>query len=138
MLARDHIEKLLELNGVSLADSDDEIKSILLSAQWREDDVEAAMLVLRENKTSHKERVTSLHKVFRKDGHLAPEAVSSLLGIEMNLTSAEITAKHKRAQQAISPAQLIFVIGISMIVAIGCVYLAMWHLQVGIFHQTLL
>lgn len=138
MVTREHIENLLKLNGVSVSDSEDQIKSILISAQWHEDDVETAMLVLRENKSDHKTNVSSLHKVFRSDKSMAPEAVSSLLGINMNITSNDIEVSRRRSKRDLSFAQMVLIFGFSIILSVAFIYVGMWYMKVGFFHQTLI
>jgi len=137
MFKKEHIEKMLRLNGVSLDDPDDVIKSVLISAQWHEDDVEAAVLVLRENKDSHETHVDSLHKVFRSDERLRPETISSLLGIEMDLSSKDIEVRRKRARRALMPSQVLVMAVISLMLSLIFVFAAMWYLETGLFHQTL-
>lgn len=137
MFKKEHIEKMLRLNGVSLDDPDDVIKSVLISAQWHEDDVEAAVLVLRENKDSHETHVDSLHKVFRSDERLRPETISSLLGIEMDLSSKDIEVRRKRARRALMPSQVLVMAVISLVLSLIFVFAAMWYLETGLFHQTL-
>lgn len=137
MFKKEHIEKMLRLNGVSLDDPDDVIKSVLISAQWHEDDVEAAVLVLRENKDSHETHVDSLHKVFRSDERLRPETISSLLGIEMDLSSKDIEVRRKRLHQALMPSQVLVMAVISLVLSLIFVFAAMWYLETGLFHQTL-
>lgn len=133
MFQRNQIEKLLKLNGVKLDSPDDEIKSILISAQWHDDDVEAAILVLRENKNNHNTHVDSLHKVFRTDDRLPPEAISSLLGIEMNVTSADIKLRHTRARGGVTPSQVMIVGGFSLVLSFVFIFAAMWYLKIGFF-----
>ena len=137
MFKKEHIEKMLRLNGVSLDDPDDVIKSVLISAQWHEDDVEAAVLVLRENKDSHETHVDSLHKVFRSDERLRPETISSLLGIEMDFSSKDIEVRRKRARRALMPSQVLVMAVISLVLSLIFVFAAMWYLETGLFHQTL-
>lgn len=137
MFKKEHIEKMLRLNGVSLDDPDDVIKSILISAQWHEDDVEAAVLVLRENKDSHETHVDSLHKVFRSDERLRPETIASLLGIEMDFSSKDIEVRRKRVHRALMPSQVLVMAVISLVSSLIFVFAAMWYLETGLFHQTL-
>ena len=137
MFKKEHIEKMLRLNGVSLDDPDDVIKSVLISAQWHEDDVEAAVLVLRENKDSHETHTDSLHKVFRSDERFRPETISSLLGIEMDLSSKDIEVRRKRARPALMPSQVLVMTVISLVLSLIFVFAVMWYLETGLFHQTL-
>lgn len=137
MFQREYIEKLLSLNGVSIDSSDDEIKSVLLSARWHKDDVEAAVLVLRENTKTHETHVDSLHKIYRSDERMRPETVSALLGVEMNISGEDITKKRRRVSRGLGPAQMLSITLISLALSLIFVFSAMWYLQTGLFHTTL-
>ncbi len=138
MFERSQVEKLLSLNGVNTEASDEEIKSVLLSARWHKDDIEAAVLVLRENKITHQTHVDSMHKVFRSDERMRPETVSALLGIEMNVSSSELSSSaRKAASRGVTPRQMMLVAFISLALSLIFVMAAMWHLEMGLFHQTM-
>jgi hypothetical protein len=138
MFERSQIEKLLSLNGVNMKASDDEIKSVLMSARWNKDDVEAAILILRENKFTHQTHVDSLHRVFRTDDRLRPETVSSLLGIEMKVSSRDINKNGEyRHGTPVPLAQIASIVVIALVVSVVFIMSAMWYLEMGIFHQTL-
>ncbi len=133
MFERAHIEKFLELNGVEPSAPDDEIKSVLVSARWHKDDVETALLVLRENKQSHETHVDTLRRVFRSDEHLQPETISALLGVDVNIPSDDID--HKRFSHSMMSAQQMMQIGlVSLSVSVIFVLASMWYLQMGVFH----
>ncbi len=137
MLKREHIERLLALNGVTPTASDEEIKSLLLGARWTKDDVEAAVIVLRENTTTHEKHVDSLHKVFQSDDRLRPDVVASLLGVHMDVSAADISRVRKRKRGSVSLQQSVSIALLAIVLATGFVLFSMWHLEVGIFHQTL-
>ncbi len=137
MIKREHIERLLALNGITPSASDDEIKSLLLSARWKQDDVEAAVIVLRENKTTHEKHVDSLHKVFQSDDRLRPDVVASLLGVHMDVGAADLRRAKKRKRGSVSLQQGASIALFAIVLATGFVLFSMWHLEVGIFHQTL-
>jgi len=86
MIKRDQIESILKINGVQPTSPDEQIRSVLLSARYSKDEVDTAIMVLRENTKTNKTRVDGLHKVFRSDEALAPEEISQLLGIEIDLS----------------------------------------------------
>lgn len=138
MFERSQVEKLLSLNGVSPQSSDEEIKSVLLSARWHKDDIEAAVLVLRENTVTHQTHVDSMHKVFRSDERLRPETVSALLGIEMNVMSDDLGQRAgRRPVRGLTPRQMMFIAIVSLALSVTFVMAAMWSLEMGMFHQTL-
>lgn len=137
MFNRSNIEQLLKVNGVAPTAPDEEIKSILVSAKWHKDDVDTALLVLRENKVSHETHVDSLHKIFRSDDHLRPETISSLLGIDVDLTSEDIDGKNWHSKGSISGGQIIQIGLVSLSLSILFILIAMWYLQMGMFHISL-
>ena len=137
MFDRNQIEKLLKLNGIETNAEDDEIKSVLLSARWHEDDVEAALLVLRENSESKETHVDSLHKVFRSDEHLRPETISALLGVEMTVRKDQISYSARRRRGGLAPIQIVKVAIISITLAGFLLLASMWYMEAGWFHYTL-
>ncbi len=138
MLHKEYIEKILALNGVSLDSPDEEIKSVLLSARWHEDDIDTAVLVLRENKTTHETHVDSVHKVFRTDERLRPETVSALLGVKMDISGETLSVKKTRYRHGLSTGQMMKISIIALMLSMIFVFAAMWYLQMGLFHQSYL
>lgn len=138
MFQKNHIEKILRLNGLEPTASDEEIKSILISARWHADDVDAAILVLRENTVTHQTHIDSLHKVFQSDDRLRPETISALLGIEMDLPATLSESKKKGSQSRLSSQQIMNITIVSLSLSLIFVLAAMWYLKMGIFHQTYL
>lgn len=136
MFEREHLERFLKLNGVEPSAPDEQIKSVLISARWHENDVEAALLVLKENTKSHQTHVDSLHKVFRSDDRLRPETISALLGIDVDIPSDEVQHS-KRMRNFVSAQQMMQIGLVSLSVSVVFVLASMWYLQMGIFHIAL-
>ncbi len=133
MFERAHIEKFLKLNGVEPSAPDEEIKSVLISARWHQNDVETALLILRENTHNHETHVDTLRRVFRSDEHLQPETISALLGIDVHIPSDDID--HKRFSHSRMSARQMMQIGlVSLSVSVVFVLASMWYLQMGVFH----
>jgi len=137
MLERTSIESLLRLNGVDPTAPDEEIKSVLISARWHKDDVETALLVLRENTKNNTSRVDSLHKVFRSDDQLRPETISALLGVDVSVTKDALNGKNAKLKSHLSLGQMFQIGLVSLSASVVCLLASMWYLQIGIFHQTL-
>ena len=53
MLQKKDIETILKINGVSAVAPDEEIRTVLLSARYNNDEVDTAIMVLRENMKTH-------------------------------------------------------------------------------------
>jgi hypothetical protein len=137
MLDRANIEKILKLNGVEPTAPDEEIKSVLVSARWHKNDVETALLVLRENKESHATHVDSLHKVFSSDAQLKPQTISALLGIDVTIAKDNLNLDRKRGTPTVTFGQMIQIFFVSASASLICILASMWYMQMGIFHITL-
>lgn len=138
MIDKASLEQFLRINGISPTASDQEIKSVLLSARWENDDVDTAMLVLRENTATHESSVDSVHKVFRSDERLTPESVSKLLGISMDATDI-LSAYSLDTKYVHLPTIMILIVSfLTFALAMAFVAGSMWMLKVGPFHQTVL
>ena len=133
MMSRDQLEKLLKLNGLEPTDKDEEIKSILLSARYNNDEVDTAIMILRENVNSHKTKVDGLHKVFRTDTALNSAEISSLLGIDVDLEH-HVNAGASARQFTIMSQTILFLI--SIIIGIVGVLVYMYIFHIGIFHPS--
>jgi len=90
MIEKKRIEDFLRANGVPASAPDEEIRSILLSASFDENEVNTALLILKENTISNETHIDALHKIFRSDNRLKPSEISSLLGISVNLSDNDI------------------------------------------------
>ena len=133
MIDRTHIEHILKLNGISPTADDEEIRSVLISAKWDEDEVETALTVLRENPTTKESRVDTLRNVFQTDARLSPEAIESLLGIDVEMTSEDIEVRRTRQQQ-ISFWQVMVIIFYGTLLAFASILVVMYVQQFGPFH----
>lgn len=137
MIDRHQVEGLLRLNGVKATAKDEEIKSVLISARWHEKDIETALLVLRENTQSHETHVERLNKVFTSDDKLQPELISSLLGVDVDLSHHEHRGINYKPQRSVTFAQAIQIGFLSTVLSGLCIIGVMWYLDMGLFHFTM-
>lgn len=133
MIKRDQIETILKINGVAPTSPDEQIRSVLLSARYSKDEVDTAMMVLRENTKTNKTRVDGLHKVFRTDEALAPEEISQLLGIDIDLSDRVAPTSKVRD---FSHLQYILVWVLSFMLALVGLLFYMYIYKVGVFHPS--
>ena len=133
MLQKKDIETILKINGVSVGAPDEEIRSVLLSARYNNDDVDTAIMVLRENTKTHQTRVDGLHKIFRSDEGLKPAEISALLGIEVEV--GEVTIDRNKNRE-MSYLQTTIVSLLAAGLALAGVFAAMYFYEVGAFHPT--
>jgi hypothetical protein len=134
MLKREQLELLLKINGVSPSSPDEEIRSVLLSASFNDNDIETAIMVLRENTVSNTSRIDGLHKVFRTTQTLKPNEIFSLLGIDIGVENLPETKKQNSDKTAWI--QNLLIAFIATIIAFGGVFAAMYTYKVGVFHPT--
>lgn len=136
MIDRAYLKTFLEINNISPAASDEEIKSVLVSAHWHEDDVDTTLTILRENPNDKKQYTDTIHKVFRNDDRLNPESISALLGIDVQLDSAQLAEQRRRARGDLSMRSMMFLLLISSLLSLLCVLATMWHLEIGLFYYS--
>ncbi len=132
MAKRAYLESILKANGVRPTAPDEEIRSVLLSARFNNDDIEAALMVLRENSTTNETTVDGLHKVFRTDSVLKPSEVSRLLGIDIHVDK-DLTLRSSNRQLTIL--EIVLVVVVSVIVTVTCTLAYMYTKDLGLFHE---
>ena len=133
MINRTQIESLLKINGVPKTSPDEEIRSVLLSARYSNDEVDTAIMVLREDTRTNKTRVDGLHKIFRTDQALKPEEISQLLGIQVDLSNLP---DRQEKTGTMSGAYFVFIWLLSIIVALDGVLVYMYMYKIGVFHPS--
>jgi hypothetical protein len=136
MIKRSQIEKILQVNGVSTSSPDDAIRSVLLSARFNKDEVDTAIMVLRENKTTKQVRVDGLHKVFRSDESLQPREILELLGIEVDASAFYNTNTTRNNNSTMAGIQYVTIWLLSVFFAVVVVLVFMYLNEVGPFHPT--
>jgi hypothetical protein len=134
MIDPHHIESLLRINGIEKTAPDEQIRSVLLSARFKEDEVETALMILRENTTTKQTRVDGLHKVFRTDESLKPEEISKLLGIDVDIRQP-ITPGVAARNRTFTLIQFVILWVTSTILAVSAVLFFMYSNQMGPFHN---
>lgn len=133
MIQREHIESILKINGVAPGSPDEQIRSVLLSARYSKDEVDTAIMVLRENVVTNKTRVDGLHKIFRSSEALNSKEISQLLGIEVDITD-RIAERNKA--NTVTGVQFAFVWILSVLAAVLGVLTYMYLHKVGLFHPS--
>lgn len=134
MINREQVEAILKINGVAPGSPDESIRSVLLSARYSKDEVDTAIMVLRENSLTNKTRVDGLHKIFRTDEALKPDEISQLLGIEVDITD-EVAPQSKARD--FSGLQYISVWLLSVLLAVSSILFYMYIHKIGLFHPSI-
>lgn len=134
MIDRNHIEKILEINGMTRAEPDDKIRSVLLSARYDKDEIDTALMVLREDSETNKIRVEGLHKVFRTDQALRPNEISALLGVEVD--ASRFDGASSELKPRVSMGMFFGVWLFSVLLAVSSILLYMHMNSIGLFHPS--
>lgn len=135
MIDRKYIEKLLEMNGSSVTAPDDEIRSVLIEAKFHDDDVESAITVLRENVNTHKSRVEKVNNIFSSDKRLSPEAIHSLLGIDVAVDVGQLNSSKLRGLY-LYYLQVVSIFVVAAVIAVLLIVAVMYYQQIGYFHPS--
>jgi len=132
MIDKNQIENILRANGIAPSAKDEEIRSILLSAKWTENDVDTALMVLKENTTTKVTHIDTLHKVFHSDQRLTPSEITDLLGIKTTLTDDDFKAREKDSGG--QTLNVLIAVVLSLLIAVTSVGYVMYKEQAGFFH----
>lgn len=133
MIEKKQVESILKANGIPPTAPDEEIRSILISARWDNNDVDTALMVLKENLDSKATHVDTLHRVFHSDERLTPSDISSLLGVKVSLSDDDIE-KVEVKRRKIERAQTMVALTLALsIVLLGLTYL-MYVEEAGVFY----
>lgn len=136
MINRADIEQLLVTNGIPATAPDEEIKSVLVRASWNKEDIDTAILVLRENTATQKQHVDKLHKVFYSDDRLEPEMISQMLGLR-SLSVDRSALKHSLQRRRQSTSQVRQMIKAMLLTLVGVILIMvgmLWFYQTGFFY----
>jgi len=131
MFDRKHLESLLKINGLESTSPEEEVRSVLLNAKFKEDAVETALVVLRENTQTKQTRVDGLHKVFRTDEALKPAEISKLLGVEIAMNNTVNVTNKTQNKLSILHTMLLWVL--SLVIAMAAVLSYMYSYDMGVF-----
>lgn len=136
MIEKHHIEEFLRANGVPPTADDEEIRSMLLSARWNDNEVDTALMVLKENINSKQTHVDTLHKVFQSDDRLTPGEITSLLGISVDIKADEINPVLKR-RLFLEHFRIVIAVFLSILIAFVFILYFMYQNQAGPFYKPL-
>lgn len=136
MIEKRSIETFLRVNGIPPTAKDEEIRSVLISARWNANEVDTALMVLKENTNSQETHVDTLHKVFNTDSRLNSAEISLLLGIDVQLSNEDVgdlEFKRKRLDHI----HTIVTIILALVIAFGVTMYLMREEQVGYFSEQM-
>lgn len=141
MLDKEFIERFLKLNNVPITGADGEIRKALTDARWSQDEVEAALVLLRSPDSAP--GIVGVSKgsagIFRPDFNWSSEQLSALLGVDvivnpssLRLSSQKIVKRHpfRNFFRAVS----MVIIAVIFAAVVGL--LAAYTLEAGPFHSS--
>lgn len=138
MQLTDAIIETLKQNGVTDVHNEAEVRACLYRLQWHPSDIDRAVrLVTTADTNEAVSHQTALHILLRTDERLRPETLSSLLGIELEMTEDEVTHSAQRAAPRLTLSRLFVVVFVGVIIASTVMLIIMWFSKVGLFHPTL-
>jgi hypothetical protein len=135
MIEKRNIEAFLKVNGIPPTAKDEEIRSVLLSARWNNNEVDTALMVLKENVKSNETHVDTLHKVFNSDDRLSSAEITKLLGIDVNLSDYEVEGVSQK-RQLIENSSAFIVFILSLVIAFSSIGYLMYKERAGVFHTA--
>lgn len=133
MIDRQKIEALLKIQGIPPTAPEEQIRSVLMSAQYDDDEIRTAITVLRENLLNNRAHVDGLHKIYRTDKGLKPAEVTALLGINIDISDWQIKNHRHRG---LSNINYFLIIGLIILLAFGGLMFAMYLNETGPFHPS--
>lgn len=134
MIDKNQVENFLKANGIPPTAKDEEIRSMLLSARWNNNEVDTALMVLKENRKSKATHIDTLHKVFQSDERLSPSEISALLGIDVTITGEDVNDIQEKLVRA-QKLQIRLGLMLSVVIALASVTFIMYQEKAGIFYQ---
>lgn len=134
MYDRKYIERVLTVNGLTVESSDEQIRSMLSSARYRDEEVEQALQVLRGNYVASGTTATDsvAQKILRTDSSLSPSEVSRLLGIDVSVQN--LTQPQKQKDGQLTGTHIAMIVLLSLLVATIGLGIAMYAHGFGVFY----
>ena len=131
MLQKTHIQSILKINGINQDSTEEEVRAVLSSASYTEDEINAAVSMLKSGvEEPSLSKLDGLHKVFRSSDTLKPSEISDLLSIEVGVNELN-TTRTSRATDLNEP--IVFTFATVLISAVGLI-VAMYIYNIDILH----
>lgn len=134
MIEKRNIEAFLRVNGIPATAKDEEIRSVLISARWNNNEVDTALMVLKENTKNQETHVDTLHKVFNTDNRLSSAEISALLGIDVQLSNDDVNDVNKKFRNS-ETSHRIMAFTLAVVIAVSSVGYLMYKEKAGVFYD---
>jgi hypothetical protein len=129
-----HLDTVLRINGLEKTSSESEVSAVLLSSRYTPQEVETALLILKNGDAAISGTQSNLHKVFRSDESLGSQEIALLLGGDLYVNT-RVSAEVKNRE--ITASHLLLVSLASLVVAISSMMFYMYTKNTGVFHESL-
>lgn len=136
------IDNFLKINGVSAGASDEEIKEVLESARWSKEEIDTAILILREAVTGTGIVAVTKHDttLFSPALDLSSKQLSRLLGVDVIVDPSVIKdpktgelISSKRAREELTMWTIILLL--STILAFAVAWILLFTMKVGPYRE---
>ena len=121
---------------VSLGTFPTKLKAINAVERYRKriasNDVETALIVLREDKVKQTQHIDTVHQIFNTSDKIDPSTLNAILGIDIEINN--ITEKHSKDLDRAYRRQIFSLIVVSVVGALFFLLVAMWIMEFGIFY----
>ena len=129
MIEKQHLETFLKANGIKPTASDEEIRSLLISARWDHSEIDTALIILKENLLSHETHIDTLHKVFTTDNRLNAAEITALLGIQVALTVNDVSSSVTQTRQRVERGRIMLSFIFSVLIATFSIGYVLYHVH---------
>ena len=131
MLQKGHIQSILKINGITPDSSESEVREVLSGARYNEDEINAAVTMLKNGTEPSVSNLDGLHKVFRSSDGLKPNEISNLLSIDIGINDLNKPQTTKSSTDLNEP--IVFTFATVIISAVGLI-VAMYIYNIDILH----
>lgn len=135
MYDRKHIERVLKVNDLTSESPDEEIRSVLLGARYKDDEIMKAMQILRNSAPAEDGEDEKLaQKITRTDKSLTPNEVSKLLGIDIPVNT--LLQRQVMSNGKFTGVHAALIVVLALLIASMGIGLAMYASGFGFFHNV--
>lgn len=137
-LDRSFIDNFLKINGVSAGANDAEIRDVLTKAKWNDEEIQTAILILRESASTTGIVAVTKHSttLFAPTADLSSRQLSRLLGVDVIVDPSVIKdprtgelASSRRAREEFVMWTIILLL--SSVLAIAVLWILLFTLKLG-------
>ena len=136
MVNKEHILNFLRVNEIPYPSPEEDIRRALGIARWHDDDIQVALLKLRNDSDPYQYNPNNARNIFFSDIPIAPETLSSLLGVNISLPRARLRAQNSRAnsKDTLTTTVTLLTVFTSVVLGLFVTLFVMYLYNVGPFY----